>query len=296
MTPSDVVNRALDAIGAPSIGDLQEGTTEAKAALRVYSPVRQQLLRSAHWNFSRTQATLTMLNDATGQTAIQQAAAGYPVTVGNGTVGMRPWVYEYEWPTNGLLARWVPVQMYPAPTVSPPLMTGLQATPWAYQRPARFLVAQDTVPPFTGTPASWAGYPAPLQGRGRSSQTVILTNQPNATLVYTADILECDIWDSLFTQAIVTVLASFLAMPLIADKRVAMAVRREMVEGARRALDQARVRDGDEGWNQADLQVDWMRARNSGYGNGWGSWGSGDGPGIFWGGWGSCGLGDGSAY
>lgn len=285
-SPSDIANLALDSIGAQNIGDLQEGSTEAQAALRIYSLCRQSLLRAAGWNFARRQSALTLLNDSTGQTA----------GVGTGTVGMQPWLYEYEWPTDGLRARWVPVQMYPSPTVSPPIMTGLAATPYARQMPARFLITNDTVPPFTGVPASWAAYPQPLPGRGRASQTVVLTNQPQATLVYTADVVEPDIWDPSFRLAMTAVMGSYLAMPLIKDKKMAMAVRAQQIAAAKSTLDKARVSDGDEGFTTTDMAVDWMQIRNNGgWRGGWG-WNDGGGPGYFWMGWGACSLGDGSSY
>lgn len=292
--PADIANLALDSIGVPTIGDLQEGTVEAKAALRIYSLTRQSLLRGANWNFARREALLTLLNDVTGQTTAAQQAAGGPVTVGTGTVGMRPWVYEYAWPTDGLRARWVPITMYPSPTVSPPIMTGLTATPWACQQPSPFVVSMDTVPPMIGVPGSWAGYPEPLPGRGRASQTVILSNQPNAALVYTADILEPDVWDPMFQLAMTAVMGSYLAMPLLADKKLAMQVRAQQVAAAKQALDRARISDGDEGWNKNDHIPDWMRTRTSGYGgSGFGSWA---GLGMMWNSWSPVSLGDGSAY
>ena len=287
--PSDIANRALDAIGSRvTIGDLNEGTTEAKAAVRVYQNVRKQVLRAANWNFARRQATLTLLQDATGQTA----------GVGTGTVGMRPWLYEYQWPMDGLRARWVPATMYPITGGSTvPIMTGLAAVPFARQVPTRFLVAQDTVPSFTGVPASWQAFPdlQGVQGQGRSSQTVILSNQPQASLVYTGDVLEPDIWDPLFEQAVVSVLASYLAMPCLPDRKEALAVRSQMVQQAKTALDLARVSDGDEGWPTTDHIPDWIRVRSrGGYGQNTGNT-IGD-IGVLYNGWGACGFGDGSAY
>lgn len=286
--PADLANQALDAIGhGVTIGDLQEGSIEAKAALRAYGPVLRDVLRGVHWNFARRQSALTLLQDITGLSASP---------VGTGTVGMRPWIYEYQWPIDGLKARFVPATMYPGAATSPPIMTGLQATPWAFQRPAPFVVGSDVNTANPGVPGSWAGYPEPAQGQGGPTQTVILTNQPNATLVYTALVTNPEEWDPSFRQAFVAVFASFLAMPVLPDKKMAMQVRAQQVAAAKRALDAARVTDGNEGFTSVNREASWMRARNSGYGSGWNGWGNFGGWGDCYIGYGSVGMGDGSAY
>src|ERR1700722_10896555 len=96
---ADICNRAIDSIGVNGwIGDIEEGTETAQAMLRVYAPALRQLLRKCHWNFARRQTDLNLLQDATGQTTQYQQQNNLPVTVGTGTVGMRPWIYEYSWP------------------------------------------------------------------------------------------------------------------------------------------------------------------------------------------------------
>ncbi len=309
MQPQDVANRALDSIGHTTdkrIGDLQEGSREATVLLRHYGAALRQILRAALWNFARTQSPLTLLNDATGQTTQAQIDAGQPVTVGTGTVGQRPWLYEYAWPVNAVRARFVPVQMY-NPTLavpgnislpSTPLMGGMQSlVPFARQIPARFVVAQDFVPNLIGVPTSWSQIPDTSQtmGQALAQQTVILTNQPNATLVYTSLMTYPDQWDPLFSQAFIALLASLVAAALIDDVRARIAVRDDQIKIAKMALEQARIADGDEMWATTDSVPDWIRARDAG---GWGgAWGGlGDGPGYFGLGWASCAFPDGSAY
>jgi hypothetical protein len=378
MLPADIVNQALDSLGIETwIGDLEEGTREARAALRWYGPTLRQLLRAANWNFARKQARLTLLNDRTGQTTQRQIANGWPVTVGTGTQAMGPWIYEYEWPIDAMRARFVPAQPayeqpgqaappspMPPPSggdtlvdnqgnvltddqgnvlvdgggssggdlqlvdaqgnslidnqgnflVSPgsspppptpvvpsnvPLMGGLATYPiWmARQVPARFLVTQDTIPPMIGVASSWSDRPdlADIQGRGPAAQTVILTNVPCATLVYTALIVYPGQWDPLFRQAFVAMLASWLAMPLVQDKKLALTMRAQQVAVAKQALTEARIGDGDEGWPTSDIPVDWLRARvTGGWGNPWN--GAGGEIGVLGYGWTSCGFADGSAY
>ena len=308
MTPADIANRSLDAIGHPyevRIGDLQEGGIAA-VLLRHYGAALRQLLRSAHWNFARTRAELTLLQDATSQTTQAQINAGHPVTVGIGTPGMRPWVYEYAWPINAVKARFVPMtmgQVGPAPPPGnislppgPQMGGGSGVTPFIRDRPARFSVGQDAVPNLIGVPATWDEFPdlSTTMGQAIPYQTVILTNVRCAALVYTALLTDPNQWDPLFQQAFVALLASLVAVPLIPDRKLGIGVRAEQIKIAKAALDQARVTDGDEGWFTVDHIPDWLRIRNSGP---WrGGAGLEDGPGMLWGGWDACSFCDGSAY
>lgn len=308
MTPADICNRALDSIGHTTdkrIGDLQEGSRESIVLLRHYGAALRQILRAVHWNFARTQSPLTLLNDATGQTTAAQIAAGQdPVTVGTGTVGQRPWIYEYAWPVNAVKARFVPVQMYnPSQAVpgnislpSTPPMTGMQsAVPFARLIPARFTVAQDFVPNLIGVPAAWSEIPDTSQtmGQALAQQTVILTNQPNATLVYTSLMTYPDQWDPLFSQAFIALLASLVAASLIDDVRARIAVRDDQIKVAKMALEQARITDGNEGNFSLDHVPDWIRVRNGGS-----RWGGGldAGPGVYSYGWDAAGFPDGSSF
>ena len=263
MDPADIANRALDAIGSrKSIGDLQEGTREAQVALRHYGQVMRQLFRAVHWNFARKRAPLMLLQDATGQTTQQQIAAGQPVTVGTGTIGQRPWLYEYRWPTDCVKARFVPMTQSSASPSAVPQMTnvGVNIRPWDIPTP--FQVAEDEVPNVVGHIASWDRYPdtTTTMGQALSYQTVILSNQQSAQLVYTALKTDPAQWDVLFTQAFVAALASELAMPLT-EPRGALAIRDNQIKIARAALEAARLRDGNEGWPTVDHTPDWIRAR-----------------------------------
>jgi len=310
MQPADLVNRSLDAIGIQaSIGDLQEGTREAQVALRHYGSCMRSILRSAHWNFARARSALILLNDASGQTTKYQKQQNQPITVGCGTPGMRPWIYEYAWPIDCVKARFVPMAMNHVGAVptgniampSNPLMSGInQSSQFTRQIPAPFLVAQDVVPNMTGKQQQWDNVPQTAQtmGQALTSQTVILTNQRCADLVYTALVTYPDQWDTLFQQAFVAMLASYLAMPLVSERKNAVAIRDEQIKVAKMVLDQARISDGNEGWNQADIMPDWMRARNAGgFGRGFGlGYGNDFGGGILFGGWDSCALSDGSVY
>jgi hypothetical protein len=94
-------------------------------------------------------------------------------------------------------------------------------------------------------------------------------------LVYTGLIQYPDAWDPLFRRAFVAALAARLAVPTIADKKDAIAIRNYQRDIAKEALIEARVRDGNEGWTVQDHTPDWIRARTSSatphawHGTGW---------------------------
>lgn len=229
--PEDVVNRALDECGVEEIGDLQEGSRAANAALRIYWPTLRQVHTAAHWNFARA---YQQLNQIAGLDANGVAVSDYPVP--------SPWSFIYEWPVDCIHARWVPEQR----------LAGLYST----VRPARFLVGSVPIP-NDGT--EWDD----IEGHDPDSTRVIFTNVANATLVYTKLMFYPDAWDPLFEQAMVAVLAARLAMPCIQDKKFALTVRRDNIQIAKDAINIARVRDGNEGWTVPQHIPDWISIRNS---------------------------------
>jgi hypothetical protein len=292
-TPTDVAQQALDAAGCDTvIGDLEEGSREAQVCLRAYRQCLMQLLRGAHWDFARAQVPMALLADATRQTP------NVP------TVVPVPWLYEYQYPIDCMKVRFVPwnpqnnVPIPPGNIVPPnnqsPLTTApLPVLTGARLRPSRFLVSNDPnyPPPLGGV--TWE-----TQGISPAGRTVILSNVPQAMLIYTQLILYPSQWDSLFRAALVAYLAAEVALPLdkSKDKRVGMALRRENYAIVKSKLEQARVSNGNESWSSSDFATDWIRARRVGWGSG--DWGAGYGePGILGGGWDYCGGWDsGSAY
>ena len=148
--PADIVNLAMDALGESGqiIGDINDGTKIAEAARRVYGIQLRALLRAAHWNWARKQATLQLLGDATGQS---------PSYIS--TFVEQPWTYAYAWPTDGVAVRWVPVQTpiatQGAATTSPiPPMSQGPIPPVPFL-PAMFLVSSsDQYPILQGNPSN----------------------------------------------------------------------------------------------------------------------------------------------
>jgi hypothetical protein len=294
--PADIVNRALDAIGHDKqVGSLTDGTKEANAAARIYVPTLVQLLRAAHWNFARKQAALTLLGDVTGQST--DPLTGNPLT----TNVESPWIYAYAWPNDGVAARWLPWTGQVA-TTSTPLMTNLNVTTGLVgQRPARFLVSSSDQYPTVIGAQPWDQLPdlQGTEGVGYQTRKTILTNVPpgpNGTqFVYTRIVPQIEEWDGLFSEALVAVLASRLAMPILDDKKFALAVRNGQIQIAKDALMEARTHNAnDAGFPQSlDHVPDWIRARRGGSSYGAGGFGE---AGMLFCSWSSFAFADGSVF
>ena len=106
MLAEDVVNRALDAVNASeqAIGDINQGTTAARVALRHYMPCLEQLFRAAYWNFARAQAPMELLGAVPGYGPSVPTGQTPPY----GCIVIPPWTYEYAWPIDCVAARFVP--------------------------------------------------------------------------------------------------------------------------------------------------------------------------------------------
>ena len=274
-TPTDIAVEALDAIGSETtIADIEEGSREARVLVRKYWTCLQQLLRGAHWDFARKLVPLTMLADATGNTP------------NVGTKVVQPWLYEYAYPTDCAKARFVPHSgvnpnviagnwaapsiwgdglVVNPPVVIPPGAFGAAGAPnpivagppsGRHLRPAKFILSADTnYPPLPGQEL-WA-----IPGVGNMGRTVVLTNVYQAQLCYTDIVLEPQRWDPLFRAAMVAFLASEVALPLTKDKKLGLTIRDQQIKIAKMKLDVARVANGNEGWQNNDINVDWMAVR-----------------------------------
>ncbi len=297
-TPTDIANQALDASGIDfTLGDIAEGTRPAQVCLRWYGECFRQLLRAAPWSFARREVPLVLLADASGQTASV------------GTIVPSGFVYEYQYPTDCARVRYIPwhpnIQPYvPSTNIQPsnassPQTTVSNSNPLVGTRiiPARFLITNDpNYPPSPGQNYQ------DVQGVSPTGRVVILTNVKDAKCVYTTTPLYPSMWDHMFRQAMVAYLASCIAFPLAKDKKFGMEVRNQQIMIAKQQLSEARANDGQEGWHNSDLSVDWMQTRFGGGGSYYGGvTGANDaGPGGYgcWGsGWvGSCGFANGSAF
>ena len=306
-SPASIVNRALDLIGRSDlvVGEIGEGTEAAKPALRAYGPAMRQLLRAAHWDFARRQAPMTLLADATGQ------------TTGVGTVVQAPWTYVYALPPDSLKVRFLPWNSNPVQP-NPPIMTAINQPPLNCVRlvPAPFLVGLDsTYPVQEGCSLTWDDLPdwANTPGEGPTQRTVIYTNVPPQpqgaaiptiypSLVYTALVVYPSQWDALFEEALVNYMAQKLAMPLVQDKKFALAVRAHAIDATKNMLMEARAVNANESGAPQSIarEASWIRARNRGGGNYWGGGGVYDGnyggPGCLYNSFDAIGFSDGSIF
>jgi hypothetical protein len=264
------------------IGDITDGTVVAEAARRNYGQALRQLLRSAHWNFARKQAPLTLLGDATGNS---QAPVSTYVEPG--------WTYAFAWPLDGVQGRWMPFtpgSAIPTNNQGVPLTTGPQLTSGYPLTPARFLVSSSDQYPVVIGNQDWTQLPdlQRTEGVGQTSRKIILTNcSPCAQFVYTRLVVQIEEWDELFRQSMVTMMALILAPTAIEDPKLRISERERLIPILKNAVDNARVANGNEaGMPQTiDREASYIRARN------WGSWGGrGAGNGVGFG-WGADGLG-----
>jgi hypothetical protein len=230
MDSVSVVNLALLEMGnRVQINSFNDASPTAQAARLLFQPKISMLARSAPWGSWRGQITLTQLKAA----------------LINGTLSSdpppQPWQFEYAWPPDCLYARFVMPTMNSGFGSGPPLTTAPninypQGTP-------------PTACPFvTATDFDSTG----------NSNRVILTNVPQAQLVYTRDLVHLpDLWDPMFLAAATATLASFFIAALANDK----AKLNQQLGIARSMIEQARMMSAEEGISSIDTTAEWIRAR-----------------------------------
>ena len=295
--PSEIVNRAMDALGCGiAIGSLDDGTPVTETARRTYGPMLRQLLRAAQWNFARVEGALQLLGSATGQDP-----SGQPISA----LVDPPWQFAYAWPVDGVAAIWVPWHLTPLPTnpPQPPLVTNLNVPTQPYVRrpPARFLVSSSNhFPAVTGqTPWDQLADLSTTEGVGPVGRRVILTNVPCARLVYTRLVLSIEEWDPMFEETMVAFMAQRLALIAVKDRKEAIVMRNAQISIVKDQLCEARTRNANEaGFPQTQDHVpDWIRSRRFGATR-WGAGGLGGGGevGVLGYGYDSIGFSDGSVF
>lgn len=205
-----IYNLALDAIGSQStVSSPMETSAEANALNRHWLPAIRQILRAVHWNFARYQRAMTLLKDA---------------SIGGTTPA--PWVYEYAYPNDCLLARYIMPNLDGALgeiTVGPTV---------------RFLVSSDN-------------------DTSNNPITVLLTNQPQAVLVYTRLIENPTLFDDEFIEALRQYIGARIAIALTGDRDK----RDDCYAKATAAVEGARARNGNESVKVMEHVPDWIRVR-----------------------------------
>ncbi len=218
-----ICNLALDAIGArATISDLTEGSAESAACLRQYQPALEATLQAAHWNFARKQATLTLLKDGT---------LTPPDTVPT------PWLYEYAQPSDMLQGRYI-LGLNPASEALVGYGMGSPTPAYPVSSAVRFIFSSDL-------------------DSGNNAINVILTNQPQAVLVYTYRVANPNLFDSQFTRAFANYLGYLLVMPLNGDKSLG----KDCYQIADMTCRAAMASDGNEGLTIINSVPDWIMTR-----------------------------------
>ena len=206
----EIYNLALDAIGSQStVSSPYETSAEANALNRHWLPAIREVLRAVHWNFARYQKPMTLLKDASA-----------------GDATPTPWVYEYAYPSDCVMARYILPNLDGAlgeTTVGPTV---------------RFLLSSDN-------------------DSSNNAANVILTNQAQAVLVYTRLIENPALFDSEFVEALRLYLGARVAITLTGDKDK----RDDCYEKAMSKANDARARNGNEGIKVIDHVPDWIRVR-----------------------------------
>jgi hypothetical protein len=243
----DICNRSLLSVGARAqISSLNpsDGSVEADACSVLFTPTFEALARTAQWNCLTKQRTLSLI----------AAAQGTPENPDGTSLPLppTPWLYSYAYPSDCLAFRFV-VPSYPVQEGDTPPPTTINNAAGAW-------IPNGGQIPFVVSSANDANN-APIE--------IILTNQSQAQGVYTANIPNPAIWDSLFQAAMVASLAAYLVPAL----SLSLPLMDRSIASAERCIAQARASDGNEGVTVMDHLPDWMQARwggqGLGYGTGW---------------------------
>lgn len=152
-----------------------------------------------------------------------------------------PWTYEYAYPSDCMLARF----MMPSPSVPAPSTSSIPQMPSF--TPVHFLIASDN-------------------DTNNNPTNVLLTNQPQALLVYTRLIENPSLFDAEFTEGLRLYLAHRIAITLSGDKGLS----KSNYEQAMISINQARARNGNEGITVIDNLPEWLTIRGVSHNSGLG--------------------------
>lgn len=227
----EIANLALFSVGSrSSIAALNENSSEARAVNRQWPTAVDEVLNAAHWNFARKQFPLTLL----------KAALGTPENPSDATqVPLQPWLYEYAYPSDCVQARYV-LPLFTSTGVSTSIFGPdfQQVASYPEAGTIRFLVATDT-------------------DENGNDIKVILTNQPQAVLVYTKRVTDALLFDAPFARALANYLGACICLGINGDK--------QMASNAFRVADMttknARASNGNEGITVIDTLPDWIAER-----------------------------------
>jgi hypothetical protein len=183
-------NQSLRKIGVRKrIGSAYEGSEVAKACHELFGQTRDELIRSADWDFARrANVALTLLK---GPPPIGGYGPWQPWTPVYPPPG---WGFEYAYPSDCLQF----AAIVPPPTLYPILVP--RAANWRVDDDS-FSVTGDAVPPYKG----------------------ILANMPSALCVYRARVTNPALWTADFVETFVDALAEALVPHLAGNLQLKQA-------------------------------------------------------------------------
>lgn len=218
---TDVVNRALSELGSRTniVSLSMDVTTAAVNARMHYVPMRKKLIRCAPWGFTRKTIIASQLGD------LIDGSSPYP------------WQYKYAYPPDCQKMRYV---LAPPPQPSPMAPT----------------VGAQMVVPWTGPRRDWRYVVANDDTTGPDTR-VILSNVGQALFVYSKDVVDPEMWDAEFEEAMVLTMANKLVMSLSGN----VGMKQTWAQLCDKAIMEARLSDGNEAVPRTDHEPDWITAR-----------------------------------
>lgn len=235
-TVEDTCNRALSEIGTQTTIDSINDLGPAATQCKL-------------WYNNQRQSLLRAAPWGFGRTQLALTEVGSWVD----NTAPYPFLYAYTYPADCLKFRYILAP--PCNTVVPPEVdVGPPGPYWGVpSRAWRYLVMHDA-----------------------TLGKIIVSNVRAAIGVYTADITDPDLFDSMFESALAASLAYKLVIPLSGN----VGMREQFRASAEGSIQNARAVDGNEAIPSSDAQVDWLTARGvGGYGGGygyggpdWGAW------------------------
>ena len=231
-------NMALANVGTrSSVASLTENSKEAITCGLYSDNVRRGVLSTAQWDFAEEYATLGLLKALPGtpeNTSSQSPTwqTSYPSP---------PWLYEYAYPTDCVAVRSILPQMATNQT-TPPFTTGQ----YIYTLGKQEKIA-----------SAWKR--SSDKDAGGNDITTILTNQSQALICYTKDIINTQLWDDLFIELVAAILAKKCCIQLTGNEN-----RFKSLDGLVNELTmQARMKDANEGLTVHEIMPDWLRVRGA---------------------------------
>lgn len=147
-TIADVANRMLQKLGTRTLVQASEvgpaGVPQTNEAIQfnlIYTELRDQLLRMAPWNCAMKTANLTFITSSPGTPENTSAST----TLWSPGQPAPPWSYEYQYPPDCLMPRWIIPSTQTGFTGGVPITTAVTggASSYWWGQPIRFKVQND---------------------------------------------------------------------------------------------------------------------------------------------------------